>query len=149
MISLVPLQFLWWFYVIRVTGLRTRSIFIRVQVRVCSPYTCAVFLGRHDISKTVKDMHLCCCYEKRNFNLRGLINNKYFFDKFLVLKFPFSKLELEQFYSSSEKLFFRVWQNNRVFSNSSSSSQPCYKLWIGKMLIPKNKKPKKYVCSQW
>ena len=57
-------------------------------------------------------MHLCSCYEKRNLNLHGLINNKYFSDKFLILKFPFSKLELQQFYSSlsssSEELFFRV-----------------------------------------
>ena len=65
---------------------------------------------------------------KTQFQFTRLDQQKYFFDKFLVLKFPFSKLELEQFYSSSEKLFFRVWQNNRVFSNSSSSSQPCYKL---------------------
>ena len=96
-------------------------------------------LGRHDINKTVKNMHLCSCYEKRNLNLHGLINSKYFSNKFLILKFRFS--ELEQFYSSSslslssEKLFFRVqvrvraWQNNRVFSSLSSSSswssQPC------------------------
>ena len=53
-------------------------------------------------------MHLCSCYEKRNLNLHGLINNKYFSDKFLILKFLFS--ELEHFYSSSssEKLFFQV-----------------------------------------
>ena len=54
------------------------------------PYTCAVFLGRHDINKTVKNMHLCSSYEKRNLNLHGLINNKYFPDKFLILKFLFS-----------------------------------------------------------
>ena len=57
-------------------------------------------------------MHLCSCYAKRGLNLHGLINNKYFSDKFLILKFLFS--ELEQFYSSSglssssEKLFFGV-----------------------------------------
>ena len=82
--------------------------FFRVQVRVYSPDTCAVFLGRHDINKTVKDMHLCSCYKKRNLNLHGLINNKYFSDKFFILKLVFS--DLEQFYSSSssssKKLFF-------------------------------------------
>ena len=26
--------------------------------------SCAVFLGRHDINKTIKDMHLCSCYEQ-------------------------------------------------------------------------------------
>ena len=69
-------------------------------------------------------------YEKRNLDLHGLINSVYFSDKFLILKFLFSELELERFYSSSssEKLFFRVWQNNRVFSSSSSSLslQPCF-----------------------
>ena len=37
-----------------------------------------------------------------------MINNKHFSDKFVILKFLFSELELEQFYSSSssEKLFF-------------------------------------------
>ena len=59
------------------------------------------------------------CYEKRNLDLHGLIKNKYFSEKFLILKFLFSELEHEQFYSSSssssEKLFFRVRQNNRVF----------------------------------
>ena len=78
-------------------------------------------------------MHLCSCYEKRNLNLQGSINNKYFSDKFLILKFLFSELKLEQFYScvssSSEKLFFRVQvrvrQNNRVFS----SSHPWLKLF--------------------
>ena len=66
-----------------------------------------------------------------------------FSDKFLILKFPFNELELEQFYSSSssEKLFSRVQvrvrQNNRVFSSSilssSSNSQPCFvrKNWQG------------------
>ena len=82
--------------------------FFRVQVRVYSPDTCAVFLGRHDINKTMKDMHLRRCYKKRNLNLHGLINNKYFSDKFFILKFVFS--DVEQFYSSSssssEKLFF-------------------------------------------
>ena len=80
------------------------------------PDTCAVFLGRHDINKTVKDTYLRSCYEKCNLNLHSLIN-KYFSDKFVISKFVFS--ELEQFYSSSEKVFFRVkvrlWQNNRVF----------------------------------
>ena len=102
-------------------------------------YTCAVFLGRHDINKMVKDMHLCRCYKKRYLNLHGLINSKYFSAKFLILKFLFNELELEQFYSSlslsssSEKLFFRIQvqvrQNNRVFpsSSSSSSSQPWLK----------------------
>ena len=58
--------------------------------------------------------------------------NKYFSDKFLILKFLFSELELKQFNLSSslslDKLFFRVQvrvrQNNRVFS--SSSLQPWY-----------------------
>ena len=55
-----------------------------------------------------------------------------FYDKFLILKFLCS--ELEQFHSSSssssKKLFFRVQvrvqvlQKKRVFSSSSSSSQP-------------------------
>ena len=52
--------------------------------------SCAVFLGRHDINKTVKNMHLCSSYEKLNLNLHGLINNKYFSDKFLIQKFLFS-----------------------------------------------------------
>ena len=52
-----------------------------------------------------------------------------FSDTFLILKFLFSELDkLEQFYSSSKNLLFRVQvrQNNRVFSssNSSSSLQP-------------------------
>ena len=72
-------------------------------------------------------MHLYSCYKNRNLNLHGLINNKYFSDKFLILKFLCS--ELEQFYSSSssssEKSFFhvqvRVLQNSRVFSSSRSS----------------------------
>ena len=75
-------------------------------------------------------MHLCSCYEYRNLNLHGLINNKYFSDKFLILKFLCSELELEQFYSSSssssKKSFFRVQvrvrENIRVFSSSRSSS---------------------------
>ena len=53
-----------------------------------------------------------------------------FFRQTFNLKF--SSSELEQFYSSSEKLFFRVQvrvrQNNRVFLSSSSSSQPCLAL---------------------
>ena len=77
-------------------------------------------------------MHFRSCLQTRNLNLHSLINNKYFSDKFLILKFLFSELELEQFYSSSrsssEKLFFRVQvrvrQNNRVFS--SSSLQPWF-----------------------
>ena len=40
--------------------------------------SCAVFLGRHDVNKTVKDMHLCSCYEKCYLILLGLVNNKYF-----------------------------------------------------------------------
>ena len=35
------------------------------------------------------------CSEKHNLNLHGVINYKYFSDKFLILKFLFS--ELEQF----------------------------------------------------
>ena len=98
--------------------------------------TCAVFLDRHDINKTVKDMHLCSCYQTRNLNLHSVINNKFFSDKFFILKFLLSDLELEQFYlsssSNSEKLFFRVqvrvWQNNGAFSSLSSSLslQPCF-----------------------
>ena len=65
-------------------------------------------------------MHLCSCYEKRNLILHGLINSKYFSDKFLILKFLFSKLE--QFYlslsSSLEELFFRVQVQVRVRSSS-------------------------------
>ena len=54
-------------------------------------------------------MELCSSYEKRNLNLHGLINDKYFFDKFLILKFLFSELELKQFYSSlSSFLQFNV-----------------------------------------
>ena len=60
---------------------------VQAQVRVRSPDTCAVFLGRYDINKTVKDMQLCSCYEKRNLNLHGLINNKYFSENFFILKF--------------------------------------------------------------
>ena len=60
----------------------SETLFFRVQVRVRSLDTCAVFVGRHDINKTVKDMHLCGCYEKRNLNLPGLINNKYFTTNF-------------------------------------------------------------------
>ena len=43
---------------------------------------------------------------KTQSQLHGLINNKYFSDKFFILKFLY--YELVQFYSSSEKLFFRV-----------------------------------------
>ena len=54
------------------------------------------------------------------------------FRQIFNLKLSFSELELEQFYSSSEKLFFRVQvrvrQNNRVFLSSSSGSQPCLAL---------------------
>ena len=97
-------------------GKITEFFQVRVQVWVCSSDTCAVFLRLHDINKTVKDMHLCSCYEKRNLNLHGLINNKHFSDKFLILKFLFRELELENVYSSlsssssssSEELFFRV-----------------------------------------
>ena len=93
---------------------------VQVQVWVCSSNNCAVFLVCHDINKTVMNMHLCSCYEKRNLNLHGLINNKYFSDKFFIVKFLFS--ELEKFYSSSSsssaKLFFwfqvRVRQFNGV-----------------------------------
>ena len=28
----------------------------------------------HNINKTLKNMHLCSCYEKRNLDLHGLIN---------------------------------------------------------------------------
>ena len=47
-------------------------------------------------------------------NLHGMINKKYF-NNFFGLKIFFN--ELEQFYSSSssEKLFFQVRQNDRVF----------------------------------
>ena len=65
-------------------------------------------------------MHLCSYYEKRNLNLYGLINNKYFSDKFLILKFLVS--ELEHFYSSlsssSEELVFRVRIQFRVRSSA-------------------------------
>ena len=63
-------------------------------------------------------MHLCSCFGKRNLYLHGLINNKYFSDKFLILKFLFG--ELKQFYlssslsSSSEKLFFQVQVNTNI-----------------------------------
>ena len=56
-----------------------------------------------------------------------------FSDKFFILKFLFS--ELEQFYSSSEKLFFpvqgrlQVRQNDRVFSSSSLSSSSSSQPW--------------------
>ena len=50
------------------------------------------------------------------------MNNKYFSDKFLILKFLFS--ELEQFYSnlssSSEELFFRVRLQVEVRVRSSA-----------------------------
>ena len=74
-------------------------------------------------------MHLCSCYEKRNRNLHGLINNKYFSDKFLILKFLFSGLE--QFYlssgssSNSEKLFFRVQVRVRVRSPELNIARLC------------------------
>ena len=95
------------------------------------------------------------CYKTRNLNLHGLIINKYFFDNFLILKFLFS--ELEQFYSSSssEKLFFRVQvrvrQNNRVFSSSSLSSQPCDLGYsdIAKLIIAYASKTKIDSLKEW
>ena len=73
------------------------------------------------LNKTVKDMHLCSCYEKMQSQFTWLDQQKIFSDKFLILKFFFSEPKLEQFCSSSEKLFFRVqvWQNNRVFLSSN------------------------------
>ena len=90
-------------------------------------------------------MHLCSCYEKRNLNLHGLINNKYFSDKFLILKFLFSELELEQFYSSlsssSEELFFEfkfdfaallytTWSNlSGIALNNRRNNYTAYNAW--------------------
>ena len=132
-------------------GLRTRSIFIQVQVRVQpilasrfqvrvlkfnffefkfefgkitkfflvqvwvrSPDTCAVFLGRHDINKTVKDIHLCSCYEKRYLNLHGLISNTFFPDKFLILKFLFK-------WTRAILFEFKFEFRKIIFSSSSSA----------------------------
>ena len=57
-----------------------------------------------------------------------------FSDKFLILKFLFN--ELQEFFSSSEKLFFQVQvrQNNRVFT--SLSSQPWYTLYRRLLVLP-------------
>ena len=106
----------------------SETLFFRVQVRVRSLDTCAVFVGRHDINKTVKDMQLLRktltnaavmqllrktlmqLLRKTQSQFTRLDQQQIFYDKFLIVKFFPSELELKKFYSSSssssEKLFF-------------------------------------------
>ena len=63
----------------------------------------AVFLARHDINKKTAISNLACMIMKKIILFDNI---------FLIFKFLFNRLlnslELEQFYSSSKKFFFRI-----------------------------------------